>query len=135
MTLTELGTWLILQGVGTALGTDVFTGYLPASPDVVVCLFEYGSLPVEPALGVDGTQIRYEYPRVQILTRGVKLDYAGPWAVNKSARKAMLKIQGSTLSGVYYIAAIPESGPMFLRRDDNDRVEIVSNYQVEKAES
>lgn len=135
MTLVELGTYLVSQGVGTALGTDVFLGRVPALPDVVVCLFEYASLPVEPRLGVDGTQIRYEYPRVQILCRGAKDDYQGPWNVAKSARTAMMKIQASTLSGTYYIAAMPESGPMFLRRDLNDRIEIVTNYQIMKAES
>jgi len=139
LTLVELGTYLISQGIGTTLDVDVFLGKMPATPDVAVALFEYGSLPAQPNLSgggaSPGTLIRYEFPRIQILVRGVKDDYSGPWTVAKNARKAMLAIQNQTLSGTYYISALPENGPFFLRRDTNDRVEFAANYQVEKAES
>ena len=140
MTLVELGTYLIAQGIGTVMGTDVFAGKLPPTPDVVVCLFEYASLPAEPAVGVDGTTVRYEYPRVQVVTRGVRDDYSGSNATAKKVRKALMKIQNQNLTApggisTYWIAAIPESGPFFLRRDNNDRVEFVVNCQAFKAVS
>jgi len=132
MLLPELGAYLIAQGVGTALGTDMFLGKLPPTPDAIVAIFEYASLADEPDLGVDGKNIRYEYPRVQIVCRGVRDDYATPRTTAQNAKKALMKVQGSTLTGTYYLAVTPESGPFFLRRDLNDRLEFVTNFQVYK---
>lgn len=136
MTLQELSTYLVAQGVGTA--STVFVGKLPPDPDVVVALFEYGALAPQANLSGPanpGTKVRYEFPRVQIVCRGAKDDYQGPWTTAKAARDAMVAIQNQTLSGTYWISAMPENGPFFLRRDQNDRVEFAANYQVEKVES
>ena len=130
MLLPEVAAYLIAQGIGTALDTDVFLGKIPADPDVVVVLSEYTGMADEPDLGTGN--IRLEFPRIQVLCRGAKDDYATPRQTAQTAKQKLMKVLNQTLSGVRYLAINVESGPFFLRRDQNDRIEIVANYQVTK---
>lgn len=132
MLLPELATYLQSAGIGT-LGTDLFYGRVPASPDVCTVLMEYGGLPIEPDLGTP--TIRLEFPRVQVLTRGLKDDYDTPRLKAQAVLVALTAIVNQSLSGVAYKVAAALQSPFFLRRDQNDRVEIACNYQVMKAPS
>lgn len=136
MLLPELGTYIVAQGISgvTSLGTDTFLSRIPPDPDVCLTLIHYGGLPDESTVGTAGA-INIEYPRFQAVCRGVRDDYAGPMAMANSVKIAFQKVLNTTLSGVRYLAITLESGPMFLRRDTNDRVEVVANFQVLKAQS
>lgn len=134
MVLPELTTYLATQGIGTA-GTNLFYGILPDTPDALVTLFEYGGFPNEPDLGTGGTTTRFEYPRIQMLCRGVKDDYDGPRLKAQQVVAALTAVVNTTLSGIYYISVIPLQAPFFLRRDENFRVEFACNFQVSKGNS
>lgn len=132
MVLAELVTYLATQSIGTA-ATDLFYGLMPESPDACVVLYEYGGMPNEPDLGTPNT--RLEFPRVQVVTRGVKNDYDGPRLKAQDVVTALTKIANQTLSGVSYKAVQAIQPPFFLRRDDNFRVEFACNFQVTKGYS
>jgi Bacteriophage minor capsid protein len=55
--LDSIGTYLIGEGIGTALGTDVFSNHRPSSPDFVVVVTEYGGTP---QMYVEAMQRRFQ---------------------------------------------------------------------------
>lgn len=136
MILAEVASYLVTQGVFTGQGTTggatpLFTGKLPAQPDVCGALMEYGGKSAEFDLG--RTAIRLEFPRFQLICRGVRDDYAGPRQLAQNAFIQLSNVINQTLSGVRYLTIDGMQSPFFLRRDTNDRVEIVCNYEVMKA--
>ena len=129
--LDEVGAYLVSQGVGTAVDTDVFLGKVPASPDTVWALIHYGGLPDETENLTQGTTVRREFPRFQLVTRAGRDDYQTAYANARAAKTALTRVANQNLSGTRYLAILCENGPFFQRRDDNDRVEIVANFQVD----
>lgn len=129
MVLAELVTYLEAQGVGTP-ATDLFYGFVPDTPDSLVCLMEYGGLRNEPELG--GTTVRLEFPRVQVITRGAKQDYDTPRQKIQDVVVAFTKIGTQALSGVEYKAVEALQPPFLLKRDDLFRFVFVCNFQVTK---
>ena len=126
----ELVTYLISKGVGTVLGTDIFVGSLPATPDACVCLYEAGGLASEHGFSVDG--VDKETPTVQILCRGVAHDWSTPRALAETAYRALAEIQATTLSGVFYEMVTPIQPPFKLKQDENDRFHIVFHVRARK---
>lgn len=132
MVLVECTTYLATQSIGT-VGTNLFYGILPDTPDACVTLFEYGGMPNEPNMGTGTT--RLVFPRIQAVARGIKDDYDGPRVKIQDVVTAFTLIANQNLSGIKYLAILALSDPFFLRRDDNFRVEFVCNFQVTKAYS
>lgn len=134
MVLPELCAYLVAQGFGSTVANPptIQYGVLMPTPDVVICLQEYGGLPDEPD-NVGG--IRLEYPFVQALVRGVKDDQDGPRLVIQQVRTAFVKVVNQTLSGIPYKAIEPVSPPFKLRQDDSFRWEFVCNFKVTKGYS
>ena len=130
MLLAELGAYLATEGVGT-VGTDIFYGTLPATPEACVALFEYGGIAPEHNLGT--TALRYEMPRVQVLTRHGT--YLTGIKKAQDVTNAFAAIANSTISEVYYLHVEPLQSPFLLDRDQNDRWIFACNYQVRKAVS
>jgi len=134
MVLDELATHCAANGIGTP-GFDLFYGILPPDPDVCTALFEYGGMPSEPNTGSGGTVNRLVFPRIQVLTRGIKDDYDGPRIRAEQVVTLFTAILNQNIAGVRYLAVTPLQEPFPLRRDDNFRIETVCNYQVYKEPS
>lgn len=135
MLLDEVSSFLVAQNVFTGVGTGggatpLFTGKIMAAPDVAGFLFEYGGKSPEFDLGRGG--IRLEFPRIQLVCRGVRDDYSGPRLLAQTAFIQLSAVVNQNLSGVRYLTIDAMQTPFFLRRDDNDRIEIVCNYTVMK---
>jgi hypothetical protein len=129
--LSEIGTFLAAQSGLGALGTTLFLGAMPASPDVCGALYEYGGLAPSNGFGVVGVQ--YEFPAVQVVFRGTKQDYATTRAKAETAYRALAGVQPDTLlSGTRYLQIRPQQAPFLMRRDDDDRVYFAANYVCEK---
>lgn len=114
-------------------GTTLFYGVLPETPDAAVALYEYGGLPVEPALG-QGV-INLEFPTIQAVTRGIANDYDSPRLKIQNVVTAFALIANQNLSGTSYKAIIAKQSPFFFRRDDNFRVLFACNFQITKVYS
>jgi hypothetical protein len=130
MVLPDLGAYLVTQSIGT-LGTNLFLGHLPPTPDSAVAILEYGGLAPEHDLG-HSTQ-RHEFPRVQVLVRDTV--YATARLKAQDIMADMAAIGNTTLSGVWYMGVDPIQQPFLLERDDNGRWVMACNYQVHKAVS
>ena len=131
MLLVELGTFLQTAGDGT-LGTDLFLGPLPDTPDVCTALYEYGGFAPEGDIGAGGA-IRYEFPRVQVAVRHTS--YATGRAKIDTVCDRLCGISNETLSGVYYVGAWPVQSPYLLDEDENGRWIFAVNFDVHKKPS
>lgn len=120
--LDAVGSYLQAQSIGT-VGTDIFLGLIPDQPDNCIALFEYAGSP--PDLHWNG-----EYPGLQVRVRNKS--YA---AARSKIGEAMQKLHGlheQTLSGTRYLLIKARGSPEILKRDTNNRVELVLNLEIIK---
>lgn len=127
--LSELGQYLQDQSVAT-LGTNLFRGKLPDTPDSCLALFEYaGREPLRAFRGSPGQAVA-ERPRLQVVSRSKTYD-----AAMSGAQVVFGKLDGlgdTTMSGVNYLWIEALQSPFLMTRDENERVLIACNYEVVK---
>lgn len=127
MILDALGGILQAAGIG-AVGTDVFLGSLPSSPDDAVALFQYAE---EPPLRVYGDhRSTLEQVRVQLMVRSRSYDTAGARA--QASWVALEAVRNQVIGGVRYVAVEAISPVGVLERDENDRWAMAANFRVTK---
>lgn len=135
MLSTEVATALVAQGFGT-LNTNMFYDTVPDNPDVVTSVLEYLSgLADEPNLGSGGTLTRLEYPRFQVITRGIQRDNDTPKLKLINIRAYLVSVVGINLSGVRYVGIDCLGPPFFLKEDLNFRRYFACNFQAIKVPS
>lgn len=120
--IDDLGTYLQTQGIGT-LGTDLFQGHLPSSPDNCVAVFETGG-------SQPNKDLPLNHPSFQVIVRNKS--YATGRDKLESVRTALhRKFNTSLVSGqtfAYYILATSEGG--HIGRDESGRDEFSINFQA-----
>ena len=130
--LTDVGTYLAAATVSTAdltLGTNLFLGREPASPDTCVTLYEPGgAAPDDPVGG--NTAPSLENPGLQVRSRAAAYSTAQSLAVDVWALLA--KVINETLTSTTYLKISPVQSPFALDRDDQDRMIFVCNFDVVK---
>lgn len=125
--LEAVGDYLQAQSQGT-LGTSLFLGRMPDTPDVCVCVYEAaGSLP-EMTFGSVGVAI--DRPIVQIICRASRDDY--PTARNRaeSIRTLLAGVVNTTLSGVKVMRIEPTGSVNPIGPDEKDRPLVSINFQA-----
>lgn len=128
--IDELAAYGVTQGVGT-LGTDFFRFALTADPDEQMALVPYrGGEESEQAFGSDS--LKWEFPRVQFVSRGPVGDERTAATNCDVAYKAYGKIAAETLSGTFYHSVTIISPPFRLGMDDSGRPLYAFNMRVEK---
>lgn len=120
---------LAILGMGV-VGTDIFIGVLPETPDAITAVFETGGTSPEFGFGTPG--LKYESPSIQIVCRGAIGDYETPRTRISLAYYGLPQLQGVTVGSTYYHMIRPNQTPFVLRRDDNERVLIVFNAVCER---
>jgi hypothetical protein len=135
MILEALGDYL--QNTGGAfgahssqgtLGSTIFLGKMPATPDYCVTLYEYeGMAPME---SFGGNPYDINMPRIQIVVRGARDDY--PTARNgaRTIKDLLADLTDVTISStkVLRVASLGSTIPLGL--DDKDRPRIAANFQA-----
>jgi len=112
-------------------------GNMPATPDAVGTLYEYGGQAPERQFGMIG--IKYEKPAVQVVFRGIANDYKGP---RDKAERAFTQLAGilpgplgATVT-TEYLEVTPIQSPFPLgEQDNNNRFRIAVNFYVTKVPS
>ena len=149
--LSEIGAYLVTNNIGT-LGTDIFLGLMPDSPDNCIALFEYAGSP--PDLHWNG-----EYPGLQVRVRNTS--YAAARTKIGEIMTALHGLYEQTLSdgsegsgdegsegdgdeggdgggepipakGTRYLLIKARGSPEILKRDASNRVELVLNFETIK---
>tara|TARA_R110002050_G_scaffold82257_1_gene176036 strand:+ start:1198 stop:1605 length:408 start_codon:yes stop_codon:yes gene_type:complete len=129
--LPEVGTYLVatVTNVTLVLGTNLFLGRLPDSPDTCVAIFEYSGLSPSETMG--GSSLpAYTSPRAQILVRAAS--YANASNLAEDCFKKVTLIDNENLSGVRYLRANGLQSPFYLERDGQERVVFACNYQTQR---
>jgi Bacteriophage minor capsid protein len=111
----------------------ILKGSMPASPSRVLVVRPYGGPPSDLGFGVDG--IQFEYPGLQMVSRGEPNDYVEPLQRLERAYQAGAKVQARTLSGTYHLLWSPQQPPFPLDKDENGRFIFVCNFIVQKEPS
>ena len=128
--LDELAAYLASEGVAT-LGTDLFLFGLTEVVNKQVALVPYkGGMESEQAFGSDS--LKWEYPRVQVVSRSDVNDPRPAAVKAEAAYKAFGKIGAESLSGTFYHSCMVMQPPFLLGVDDSGRFLFVFNISLEK---
>lgn len=119
------------QGIGT-LGTDLFKGLLPDTPDACVALIETGGQASEHALGSAVGAPAWEAPSFQVICRAGRRDYSTARIKANDVFKKLDGLVNTTLSSVRYFSIFAIQAPFSLPRDDQERPLLVFNCAVKK---
>jgi len=123
MLLDDIALYLQQKGIGI-IGTDIFKGQLPVSPDNCIALFEYAGEPQ------DLTDANLEYPGLQVLVRNKS--YATGRQKIEQVRNVLHGLTETTINNVRYLLIQAKQSPEALPRDENGRAIFVVNFRVIK---
>jgi len=127
--MDELAAYAVANSLGT-LGTDLFRFALTPAPDKQLAIIPYGGMESEQAFGSDA--LKWEYPRVQIISRGDVNDSRPAAQKAEDAYRAFGKISAETLSGTFYHRCTVLKPPFLLGVDDSGRPLFAFNCEFEK---
>lgn len=128
--LDDLGTYLGAASISAqdlTLGTNLFLGRRPDTPDTCVALYETGGTAPELVFGTNAAP-PVENRGLQVITRAAA--YATSEALCTDVWGALCLIDNETLSGTRYLFADPVQSPFALERDSHDRMLHVVNFVV-----
>jgi hypothetical protein len=125
--LEALGDYLQTNSIGT-LGTNIFLGKMPATPDYCITIYEYEGMAPEESFG--NTAYEIDKPRIQVVVRGARDDYPTARNSSKTVRDILAAITDVTISStkVLRVASLGAFIPLGL--DDKDRPRIAANFQA-----
>ena len=135
MVLDDIADYLTSQGgsgVGT-LGTDLFKGFMPDTPDIAVAIYETGGLEPERAMTSAAGQVVVERPRVQVVARAQAYDYQ---VARTRIHNAFVLLEGMaarSINGTAYKYGSAVQSPFPMGRDSDGRVLICCNFDIVKA--
>lgn len=121
--LDDIAAKLAAESVGT-VGTDIFIGVMPDTPDDCLVLNEYGG----EAPDLIGTYV--ERPNCQVRVRND--EYTTGRAKCASVIEALHTLGDTTLSGTRYLWVQARQSPIYLGRDEKKRHEWSVNFAVVK---
>lgn len=133
MTPLDLTTYLAAAAIGLTAGTNLFIGPVQDRPETtaVVGVLPYaGARASEPHFGT--ADLVYEWPRLQIITRGPADDLSAALTLAQACYEALGRVQATTISGTFYHRVTCLQPPFLLRYDSNRRPLVVFNVEAEK---
>lgn len=127
MILEAVGDYLVTQSVGT-LGTTIFLGKQPPTPDFCITIYEYEGM--QPLESFGGNPYDIDMPRIQVVVRGARDDYPTARDSITNIRGLLADLTDVTISStkVLRVASLGASIPLGL--DDKDRPRIAANFQA-----
>jgi hypothetical protein len=123
--LEDMAGYLVAEGLGT-LGTDLFLGQMPDSPDACTVLYQYPGRP--PAFTHGDPQPETRYPRVQVLCR----ELSQPLAMSRatSVYTALCALVNAQHGDSTFLRVAPMQEPFPLQIDASQRVIVACNYEA-----
>jgi hypothetical protein len=127
MILEALGDYLVTNSLGT-LGTNIFLGKMPASPDYCITIYEYEGQQPKESFGTTAYDI--DMPRIQVVVRGARDDYPTARDGAKTVRDLIAAISNVTISSTKVLRVASLGALIPLGLDDKDRPRIAANFQA-----
>lgn len=120
--MDDIASYLQTGGAGT-VGTDIFKGNMPDSPDECLAVYAYAG-------DVPDKSIDIERPSVQIKTRALTAGDALDLA--EQALAVLHKATSQTINGVLYYYISANQSPAHLGRDEKGRYMYAVNFNIVK---
>ena len=130
--LTDIGSYLNSASISTqdlTLGTNLFLGRLPESPDSCVALVQTAGVNPTDTFGTSFPPL--ENQGLQTLIRATS--YATAEALAVDVFKSLTSVENATLTSTLYFKIEGQQSPFALLRDDQERQVMSYNYIVTKA--
>jgi|TARA_R110002020_G_scaffold246713_4_gene460601 hypothetical protein len=130
--LTDVGTYLAAASISTqdlTLGTNLFLGRLPDSPDTCVALVQTAGVAPEDTFGTSYPPL--ETQGLQVLSRAAAYATAESLAVD--IFKSLQTVDNQTLTSTLYLKIEATQSPFALSRDTQERGIVACNYLIMKA--
>jgi hypothetical protein len=124
--LESIGDYLVTNSHGT-LGTSIFLGTLPESPDACVAVYENSGS--SPAFTMGAGGIRIDYPMIQIICRAGREDYPSARDKADTIRILLASVLETTISGVHIMRIEPMGSINQLGVDPKYRPLISVNFR------
>jgi len=124
--LESVGDYLVTNSLGT-LGTNLFLGTMPETPDECVAVYENsGNAPMF-TMGTGGIVI--DYPMIQIVARAGREDYPTARDKAESIRTLLASVLDSTISSVNIMRIEPMGSVNPLGVDSKFRPMVSVNFR------
>ena len=130
--LTDLGSYLNSASISTqdlTLGTNLFLGRLPETPDSCVALVQTAGVAPTDTFGTSFAPL--ENQGLQTLIRASS--YATAEALAVDVYKSLTAVENATLTSTLYLKIEAQQSPFALTRDDQERQVMSCNFIVMKA--
>lgn len=124
--LEAIGDYLEAHDYGT-LGTNIFLGMMPDSPDECIAVFEDQGGSPRFSLGTGGIQI--DEPNLQIMFRSARDDYPGARDKAETIRQLLSAITETTMSGIRVMRISPVGSVLPMGVDPEHRSVISLNFR------
>lgn len=109
------------------LGTNLFLGTMPESPDTCVAVFESAGSPSAFTMGTGG--IVLDYPMIQVLCRAGREDYPTARDKAENIRNTLASVLESNISSVHIMRIEPMGGVNPLGVDGKYRPLVSVNFR------
>ena len=135
MLLDDIADYLASQGgsgVGV-VGTNLFKGYRPETPDLCLAIYETGGMRPTRAMTPSAGTVVTENPGLQLVGRSAPEDYQ---TVRTRMHNAFVLLDGfpeRSINGTLYKYIVARQSIQGMGRDENQRVLLVANFDVVKA--
>lgn len=130
--LDDVGTFLNAATISTqdlTLGTNLFLGRRPDSPDTLVAVYETGGQAPQLVFGTNSAP-PIETRGLQVIARAKA--YSTSEALCTDVWTSLCLIDSETINSTRYLLADPQQSPFALERDDQDRMVHVCNFLVSR---
>lgn len=124
--LESVGDYLVTNSQGT-LGTNIFLGTLPETPDACVAVYENAGS--SPAFTMGSGGIVIDYPMLQIVCRAGREDYPTARDKAETIRTLLASVLETTISGVHIMRIEPMGSVNLLGVDPQYRPLISVNFR------
>jgi hypothetical protein len=128
--LDDFGDYASTGSIGLTVGTNLFLGTLPDSPDTACGFFETGGFfPIHAMSGSAGHAV-VERPRVQAIVRAMKYQSA-----RQLAHNVWMRFDGAnnlTINTTRYLQITAVSSPAAMGTDASGRAQFTTSFDVIK---
>jgi hypothetical protein len=125
-----IASYLQTSTYGT-LGTNLFVGTMPESPDICVAVYERDG--GSPAMSFGPAAYSVDLTQIQVIVRGAREDYATARDKAKAIRDLLASVVETTLSGVRILRIHPLTAAFPLGPDPLDRPEFTMRFNCHHA--
>lgn len=129
--LDDIADYLSSGGIGT-VGTNLFKGFAPDTPNALTVIYETGGQAPVHAMNASAGQAVVEMPRIQVVCRATAYDYSTARSTAHSVFKLLDGLPARSINSVAYKWGAAIQSPFLMGRDEAGRVLIACNYDVVK---